>query len=52
MIRKISYNVVLIKESIISCFDRDLLAAVVENVTVGVDGKLTFGFKNGAETVK
>ena len=40
------------KESIISCFDRDLWAAVIENVTVGVDGKLTFRFKNGAEVVK
>ena len=35
------------KESIISCFDQDLWAAVVENVTVGVDGKLSFRFKNG-----
>ena len=35
------------KESIISCFDRDLWAAVIENVTVGIDGKLTFRFKNG-----
>ena len=40
------------KESIISSFDVDLWSASVENVTVGVDGKLTFKFKNGAEIVK
>ena len=40
------------KESIISSFDVDLWSASVENVTVGVDGKLTFRFKNGAEIVK
>ena len=39
------------RESIISSFDVDLWSASVENVTVGVDGKLTFRFKNGGETV-
>ena len=37
------------KESIISSFDVDLWSASVESVTVGIDGKLTFRFKNGAE---
>ena len=40
------------KESIISNFDPDLWAAVVESVSVGIDGKLTFRFKNGAEITK
>ena len=40
------------KESIISIFDIDLWSASVESVTVGIDGKLTFRFKNGAEVVK
>ena len=37
------------KERIISTFDVDLWSASVESVTVGIDGKLTFRFKNGAE---
>ena len=37
------------KESIISSFDVDLWSASVESVTVGIDGKLTFRFKNGVE---
>ena len=40
------------KESIISSFDADLWSVSVESVTVGIDGKLTFRFKNGAEITK
>ena len=40
------------KESLIGCFDVDLWSASVENVIVGIDGKLTFRFKNGAEIIK
>ena len=39
-------------ESVKSTFDPDLWAAAVENVIVGVNGKLTFRFKNGGEIVK
>ena len=37
------------KQGTITEFDDDLWFAVIENVVVGVDGKLTFGFKNGVE---
>ena len=37
------------KDSIINSFDVDLWSASVESVSVGIDGKLTFRFKNGAE---
>ncbi|MDR1540556.1 MAG: hypothetical protein LBU32_21660 [Clostridiales bacterium] len=35
--------------TVITEWDESLWAATVESVTVGVDGKLTFKFKNGSE---
>ena len=43
-IRKIEHNNMIVSE-----FDEGLWAAVIDYVVVGVDGKLTYRFKNGAE---
>ena len=37
------------KQGAVSEFDDDLWFAVIENVVVGIDGSLTFKFKNGIE---
>ena len=37
------------KQGDVSEFDDDLWFAVIENVVVGIDGSLTFKFKNGIE---
>ena len=37
------------KQETITEFNDDLWFAVIENVVVGVDGSLTFKFKNGIE---
>ena len=37
------------KQGAVSKFDDDLWFAVIENVVVGVDGSLTFKFKNDIE---
>ncbi|MFV0499380.1 MAG: hypothetical protein ACK5NF_05045 [Bacilli bacterium] len=37
------------KEQMITEFDEELWSAVLESIVVGVDGNMTFRFKDGAE---
>jgi len=36
-------------ERVLSEFDAELWAALIDRVTVGVDGKMTYKFKDGTE---